>query len=396
MTDPRAQRDAVCRAAAGVIERADDLADRVSVLAGFDAFVDRIIDVVDRRTAPGGDGYRRIATIDAFGERVSRAAGRSGNFELVVTREKTGGNAALLAGALASMDAGVIYLGAVGAEDEGATIHPVFEAFERSCGECIPLGEPGQTDALEFDDGKIMLGKPAPLDRLTWKRLCERAGGVEGLQRRCAQARALAFGNWTMHRALDDIWRRFASEVLPGVPEDRRPGMTFVDLADPARREDKEIARGMEALAELHRAAPVTLGVNLAEAQRVGGIVGASVDLPREGTPDDEALIGAAGALRETLGFECVVVHGQRRNAGASADERGAFDAPFTPNPVISTGAGDHFNAGYILGACLGLPLEQRLACASASAGRYVRTAKSPTRSDLLAMLRDMPAPGEK
>jgi len=394
MSDARAQRDAVCRAAAGGVEEAGDLTDRASTLAGFDAFIDRIIDVVDRRSAPGEEGYTRIATIDAFGRRVSQAAGRSGNFELVVTREKTGGNAALLAGALASMGAGVAYLGAVGAADGDATVHPVFADFARSCRECVALGAPGQTDALEFDDGKIMLGKPAPLDRLTWDRLRERAGGVEGLQRRCAQAHALAFGNWTMHRALDDIWRRFASEVLAGVPEERRPRMVFVDLADPSRRDDDEIARGMEALGELHRAAPVTLGVNLAEAQRVGGIVGATVDLPREGAPEAEAIIDAAAALRETLGFRCVVVHGQRRSGGATPDERAAFDAPFTPNPVISTGAGDHFNAGFVLASGLDLPLEQRLACASASAGHYVRTAASPTRDDLLAMLRAMPAPG--
>ncbi|MFG0275677.1 MAG: PfkB family carbohydrate kinase, partial [Phycisphaerales bacterium] len=98
-------------------------------------------------------------------------------------------------------------------------------------------------------------------------------------------------------------------------------------------------------------------------------------------------------SLRDALGFRCVVVHGQRRSAAASVDECASFDAPFTARPVISTGAGDHFNAGFVLASCLGLPLAERLACASAVAGRYVRTAHSPTRGELLSMLRDMPAP---
>lgn len=393
MGDDASRRNQICQAAADAVEGAGDLGARVTALAGFDAFIDRIIDVVDQRSAPGDDGYTRIDAIDAFGARVRAAAGRSGNFELVVRREKTGGNAALHAGALASMGASVRFLGAVGESDDATAPHPVFSAFARACRECVCLTEPGQTDALEFDDGKIMLGKPGPLDRLTWERLLDRAGGPSGLRERCAGATVLVFGNWTMHRALDDIWRRLATEVLPALDADARPAMAFVDLADPARRSDDDIAGAMRTLAGLHDIVPVTLGVNLAEARRVASIVGARADLPREGAPAHGALRAAAESLCATLGFRCVVVHGQRRSAAATGDASASFDAPFTQRPVISTGAGDHFNAGFVLASCLGLPLDQRLACASASAGRYVRSALSPTRDDLLAMLRAMPAP---
>jgi len=393
MSAPDDQRARLCRDAADAIEAASDLRSRARTLAGFDAFIDRIIDVVDRRSAPGPSGYARVGAIDAFGRRVQAAAGRSCNFELVVTREKVGGNAALLAAALASMGAGVLYLGGAGARDEAETPHEIFEAFANSMEECLCLGEPGQTDALEFDDGKIMLGKPGALDALTWSRLLERAGGVRGLRRRISSAQALAFGNWTMHRALDEIWERLAREVLPAINEQDRPAMLFVDIADPARREDDEIAGAMRRLADLHRLIPVTLGVNRAEAARLGRTAGAGLDLPEDREPNGDQLQRAAQRLREALGFRAVVVHSHRRSAASEGDYSAAFDAPYTPRPVISTGAGDHFNAGFVLASALDLPLGQRLACASAVSGRYVRTARSPSREDLLDMLRGMPAP---
>ncbi|MFG0276211.1 MAG: hypothetical protein ACF8QF_14270, partial [Phycisphaerales bacterium] len=293
MGDEAPPRHLVCARAADAIERAGDLGAHISAVAGFDAFIDRIIDVVDRRAAPGEEGYTRIASIDAFGTRIRAAAERSGNFELVVRREKTGGNAALHAGALAALGASVRFLGAVGESDLSTAPHPVFGNFARACRECVCLAEPGQTDALEFDDGKIMLGKPGPLDRITWERLLERLGGLPALRERCEGARALIFGNWTMHHALEEIWRRLATEALPAIDPASRPAMAFIDLADPARRADDDIARAMHALAGLHEVAPVTLGVNLAEAQRVATIVGAGAELARDRPTD-------AGALERT------------------------------------------------------------------------------------------------
>lgn len=393
MNPPAQDRARISNDGADALAGAADIAQRASALAGFDAFVDRIADVVDTRSAPGDAGYRRIDGIDAFGRRIAQAAGRSGNFELVVKREKTGGNAALHAGALAALGARVAFLGSVGATDDSPEPHEVFRDFARACAECVALAEPGQTDALEFDDGKIMLGRPGPLDRIDWARLIERAGGVAGLRTRCAAARTLVFGNWTMHRAMDDIWRRLASEVLPGLDASRGARTAFVDLADPARRSDGEIVGAMDALAALHERAPVTLGVNLAEARRVGAAVGCALDLPGEGMPAGSRLERGARALREALGFACVVIHCQRRSAAADRDGGAWFDAPYAKRPALSTGAGDHFNAGFVLAGALDLPLAQRLACASACAGHYVRRASAPTREELIAMLRAMPAP---
>jgi len=153
MSDARAQRDAVCRAAAGGVEEAGDLTDRASTLAGFDAFIDRIIDVVDRRSAPGEEGYTRIATIDAFGRRVSQAAGRSGNFELVVTREKTGGNAALMLHNVANVTVRGLEFDGQNTDDHGVAIAATASmpdpAGEPQLQQRHRLGQPAKSHLVE-------------------------------------------------------------------------------------------------------------------------------------------------------------------------------------------------------------------------------------------------------
>ena len=68
-------------------------------------------------------------------------------------------------------------------------------------------------------------------------------------------------------------------------------------------------------------------------------------------------------------------------------------EGPFTPKPLITTGAGDHFNAGFCLGRLLGLDAAASLLCGVATSGFYVRTAKSPSIADLTGLLQNWPTP---
>ena len=56
---------------------------------------------------------------------------------------------------------------------------------------------------------------------------------------------------------------------------------------------------------------------------------------------------------------------------------------PYTDRPLITTGAGDHFNAGFSQGEMLGLDPEACLALGVSTSGHYVRTALSPSLDDL-------------
>ena len=69
------------------------------------------------------------------------------------------------------------------------------------------------------------------------------------------------------------------------------------------------------------------------------------------------------------------------------------FAGPFVQQPKISTGAGDHFNAGFCLGNLLGFSLEESLCTGVATSGYYVRTAESPSASQLAEFVAKLPPP---
>jgi sugar/nucleoside kinase (ribokinase family) len=59
--------------------------------------------------------------------------------------------------------------------------------------------------------------------------------------------------------------------------------------------------------------------------------------------------------------------------------------------PLITTGAGDHFNSGFVLGKLLGLPNAQALLCGVGTSGFYVRTGRSPSVADIAGLMRNWP-----
>jgi sugar/nucleoside kinase (ribokinase family) len=61
--------------------------------------------------------------------------------------------------------------------------------------------------------------------------------------------------------------------------------------------------------------------------------------------------------------------------------------------PKISTGAGDHFNAGFCLGRVLGMSVVESLCCGVGTSGYYVRSAESPSAKQLADFIADLPAP---
>ena len=142
-------------------------ADRVSQMTAFvglDGFVDDILHVVDKRES--ADKYLRLPTIAQLAERLAAAAGRSTNVELVSQLTKLGGNGPIMANALASFGLKVTYLGILGYPN----LHPVFADFAKRA-EVHSIAEPGYTDALEFEDGKIMLGKHQSLKQMNWENI---------------------------------------------------------------------------------------------------------------------------------------------------------------------------------------------------------------------------------
>ena len=67
-------------------------------------------------------------------------------------------------------------------------------------------------------------------------------------------------------------------------------------------------------------------------------------------------------------------------------------EGPYVDKPLITTGAGDHFNSGFCLGKLLGFDNAAAVLTGVTCSGFYVRQAQSPFIEDLAAMLRAWPA----
>lgn len=368
-------------------------------VVGFDGFIDAIIHVVDQRRSLQNDAYTRLATIEAFSARCGAAAGKSANIELVVKEERFGGNGPLMAGALGQLSLPVTYIGAVGQAQHTTTLHPIFAEFAARCERVFCVAPPAHTDALEFEDGKLMLGKPANVQSVTWDALKKHIG-LEQIKKLVADSALIGIVNWVMMAGVEGIWMGLCDEVLATLPQHPagHPGTrrrVFIDLCDPAKRTDGDVARAMSLLTRMNTFTPVTLGLNLSESERIAKVMG--VDAYGGGgamSTMGSAVEHAARAIRERLQLECVVIH-PREGAGA-ADASGAsgwFDGPFTATPKLSTGAGDHFNGGFSFAQTLGLPLDECLAVGCGVSGAYVRDAASPTLDRLAQFLADLPGP---
>lgn len=341
------------------------------VLVGLDAFVDEIIRVVDRRTSPME--FEPVERLSDLGARIAAAAGLGTNIELVVERVKLGGNGPIMANALAALGTDVTCVGPLGESQ----IHDAFaEIADRA--RLVSLGEPGHTDALEFEDGKLMLGKIESLKGVTWERLNERLG-PEDLENLLCRSALVALVNWTMIPAMSDIWE----QALAFMVGKRATGRFFFDLADPEKHDDASVAAACRLLARFQEFGPTTLGVNEKEGFRVAAALGYTGG--GHGRDDVRAV---ASYISRALPVASVVVHPRAYAVAASGGDITAdVDGPFTDNPLISTGAGDHFNAGFCLGQLLGLPDDQAATAAVGTSGYYVRHAASPTLAQLADFL---------
>jgi hypothetical protein len=260
-------------------------------------------------------------------------------------------------------------------------VHPVFQELAARAS-AVSLCDPGFTTAFEFTDGKLMFGLMQSLDEITYPRILAVAGEA-ALVSDFAAADLVALVNWTMVPHMTAIYAAIAEQVLPRLLADKER-LFFFDLADPAKRQDDDLRAALLTLARFQAFGPVTLGLNLKEALQVHRLLGFA---PTSGS--EAGLRAMAAQIRQHLGLATVVVHPSESAACATAAGTFWVPGPYAEKPLITTGAGDHFNAGFTLGQLLGLDPEACLATGAATSGYYVRTARSPTLDELVSFLSD-------
>jgi len=349
----------------------------MTAFVGLDGFVDDILHVVDKRES--ADKYQRLPTIAQLAERLAGAAGRSTNIELVSQLTKLGGNGPIMANALASFGMKVTYLGILGYPN----LHPVFAEFAKRA-EVRSIANPGYTDALEFEDGKIMLGKHQSLKQMNWENIKARFGKDE-FAATFSSADLVGFVNWTMLAHMSDIWAAVLKEICPVLRGPRRK--LFIDLADPEKRTNGDILQALELVTAFQQYFDVVLGLNEKESCEIGK----HLDLDTSDR-SERGLLRLCGDIHKRVQVDTLVIHPAAYAMASAPDGTALIQGPFTPKPKITTGAGDHFNSGFCLGKLLGFPTDRCLLTGVTASGFYVRTGQSPSIMDLVQLLRNWPA----
>jgi hypothetical protein len=345
-------------------------------VVGLDGFIDEIVHVVDTRKNHAE--YKRLDLMSDYAARIASYAGMSGNIEYVTQRIKIGGNGPIMANALAALDVPTTYIGNIGWPE----VHPVFRVMEERM-DLITLGEPCHTDAVEFHDGKIMVGKMSPVKEVNWGKLLN-VVGLKRLTDLLDVADLLSLVNWSMLPYMPDIWEKLLEEVCPNLNPNRER-FVFFDLADPQKREPKDIKRMLALVQQFSNYFRVIFGLNERESYQIATVLGIEVE------PESEDKIGrverTCEAIAEKLGIFCLVVHPVEFAVTTVCGKSFRQHGPHTKRPVITTGAGDHFNAAFCLGQLIGMDPQTSLLMGVCCSGYYVMSGHTPGLNELMGFM---------
>jgi sugar/nucleoside kinase (ribokinase family) len=340
-------------------------------LLGFDGYVDTLYRVVRQRNA---DGKIIFEDIHQFGSDILTRAGRSGGFELQRISERMGGNAPLMAAALAAQSLQVDVVGALGQPE----INPAFANLAKSA-KLHSIASNGVTVALEFDDGKIMLGDTESFEAMDWA-WARKALGLEKISALASQASLLALVNWANMPKATELWGGLLDEVLAKASAGPKKKI-FFDLADLTRCAAAETKALAALLGRFRPCGEVILGLNENEAHQLAE----KLDLGLEG-----GMEGQGQRLKAALPIDTLVVH--PRDGALVFQGSDCFKVPgrLVEKPVLSTGGGDNFNAGFCAGLVQGLGAASAACMGVMVSSFYVAHGHSPNKEELLGWIKKL------
>lgn len=340
---------------------------RIKAMVGWDGYVDTITHPVDKRTCP--ETYERIKTLTDYGQKFIDAAGLSMNIEMVPVSSKIGGIGAIFANSLSNMGVDMTYIGAMGKE----SLNPNYYEFQDRA-KLYSISDPGLSDAIEFMDGKVISNKLEPLKDVNWDSLMRVLTPLQ-LAEIMDSCDFIGYGGWALTINVMSIWEGIIREVFPLMKNPIKRQM-FFDLSDPAKRTAEDIMDAIKCIRAYKEKFNVGMGFNEKESYEI-------VELFGKKKEDFSSLLEVTAFLKEQIDISYVVVHPVKYACGVSDIQKALVDGPYCAEPKLTTGAGDNFNAGFILGTMLGFDLEEALTMGTANSGFYVRNARSANYQEL-------------
>ena len=343
--------------------------EREKVVFGFDGVVDRVRRVVAQRTGPGA--YNPMETMSELSERIDDASrlDTSCSIEWQNQGKRAGGHTSHLGRAMERLGCKPTLIGTFG----DPPLDTFTEEYERA--DIVSLGDAATTDAIEFNDGKVLLSDTGSLASLDWDEVRDTVG-LNTLASRVDRTRVFGIGYWATVLQLPTILNGLREDLWPRLRDP--PERVLFDPADIRRLSEPTLESGIEALDTLDDTVPVTVSSNRAETLRIAGLFD---------DVSDTSLATAARVAREGLGVSKFVTHTVSAALSVTSDEQHKVEVPHEAEPVLTTSAGDHFNAGLVLGRMTRLDDGPQLIAGSAVAGYFIRNGEPPTYDELLAFL---------
>ena len=297
---------------------------------GFDGYIDHILNPISSVSQTHTSHF--FQTIHDFGSYIQSKSGKSCSIQLSPRSTQLGGNAPLFARTLKSLGISIYLAGMLGHPD----IAPVFlESFSKE--ELCSFAPPMETNALEFNDGKIMLCQTAPAYDSPIQRIQTAALHGNLSLPELLNSDLLAFLNWGELYFMHTLWTELFQTYFkkPKVISSHSKYI-FFDPADISSRNENELSEMLELIKSysLHRYA--ILSINENEALQLGNKL---FNLHSVDTIIHE--------LYKNYSIPEIVIHANKRTLSLVNHTEYELPTSFVDKPAISTGGGDNFNAGY-------------------------------------------------
>jgi sugar/nucleoside kinase (ribokinase family) len=336
------------------------------VVFGFDGYVDN---VRQAGTNAGASESERIRTLAEFGEQIVTSAAADSSLAISWERhgQRTGGHVSHLSRAYDTLGFDPTMVGMCG--------DPVRDLFAEEFADCTiySLGDPGITDAVEFDDGKLMLMESGGAATLDWETITDRVG-VETLVDELDGAKLLGIGYWAMIPALPGILDGLREQVFPELSDP--PAHVLLDPATIREIDHTVLESIVAATRRLAADVEVTVSANRYETKELASVLGAH---------EGEELLADARVAFDSLSVDRFVGHSVSESVVVSDDGTTSVQVTPVESPALTTSAGDHFNAGLSLGLVEGVPEDAAVVMGNALAREFVRTGETPTYDDVAA-----------
>ena len=342
---------------------------RKAITLGFDGFVDTIVRVIRQKEDKRSTYFESIRE---FGNYTVGKSGKNFSLELEERVTKLGGNMPIMANALGQLGFKPSCIGSFGYPD----IHPVFQ--QMSANTCLhTFANPGISTAMEFSDGKILLAQMESLNKSHWTTI-KNAIGIQAITALFTARDLIAIVNWSELDNATELWRGLLSEILPNISASEKRPIGFFDLSDCSRRSHSNILEAMALLKSFSQYWDVVLSLNLNEATVVYEAL--------TGESRSERQIEMIGEmLYDKLGIDTVLIHYSKEALALNAEGIHKKECIQIKNPVLSTGAGDNFNAGFCAARLMQLDSTTSIEFGHATASYYLQTGRSPGTEELLA-----------